>query len=171
MGAILGTWRAGSRSRDQGELAEVALLNNYRPDGETQLEIFRRMALLKANDDRVRKVIMSGRLMLSYYSYRGQEVIPAAMSVNLTDQDYLCTIYRGIHDMLAKGLPLKAMWSELAGRVDGTCKGKGGPMHLTMPSKGIMVTTGIVGSSMPIANGLAWASQLSGDGHVSVACF
>ena len=63
--------------------------------------------------------------------------------------------------MLAKGLPLKPLWAEIAGRVDGTCKGKGGPMHLTYPEKGVMVTTGIVGSSMPIANGLAWASQLS----------
>lgn len=147
------------------------LTNTYQPDTATQLEIFRRMALLKANDERTRKMITNGRLMTVYYSYRGQEVIPAAMSVNLKDEDYLCTIYRGIHDMLAKGLPLKALWAEVAGRVDGTCKGKGGPMHLTYPEKGVMVTTGVVGSSMPIANGLAWASQLSGNGRVTVANF
>ncbi len=141
------------------------------PDGPTQLEMFRRMALLKANDERSRKVISTGRLLMPYYSYRGQEVIPAAMSVNLTDNDYLCTIYRGIHDSLAKGLPLKDLWAEIAGRVDGTCKGKGGPMHITYPKKGIMVTTGVVGSSTVIANGLAWASQVSGDGRVAVATF
>ncbi|TAL00097.1 MAG: thiamine pyrophosphate-dependent dehydrogenase E1 component subunit alpha [Rhodospirillaceae bacterium] len=129
------------------------------------------MALLKGNDERCRKMVTTGRLVMTYYSYRGQEVIPAAMSVNLTDQDYLCTIYRGIHDMLAKGLPLKDLWAEIAGRVDGTCKGKGGPMHLTYPKKGIMVTTGIVGATLPIANGLAWASQLSKDGRVALATF
>ncbi len=147
------------------------MTNTYQPDAATKIEIFRRMALLKGNDERSRKVITTGRLLMPYYSYRGQEVIPAAMSVNLTDQDYLCTIYRGIHDMLAKGLPLKALWAEIAGRVDGTCKGKGGPMHLTYPTKGVMVTTGVVGSSLPIANGLAWGSQLSKDGRVAVACF
>jgi len=141
------------------------------PTAQTLVEIYRRTALLKLNDERSRKVIMSGRLVMPYYSYRGQEVIPAAFSISLTDEDYLCTIYRGIHDMLAKGMPLKDLWAEIAGRVDGTCKGKGGPMHLTYPSKGIMVTTGIVGSSMPIANGLAWASQLAGDGRVTVATF
>jgi acetoin:2,6-dichlorophenolindophenol oxidoreductase subunit alpha len=150
---------------------EAALTKTNQPDGPTQVEIFRRMALLKANDERFRKLITTGRIFLPYYSYRGQEVIPAAMSVNLTDRDYLCTIYRGIHDMLAKGLPLKELWAEIAGRVDGTCKGKGGPMHLTYPSKGIMVTTGVVGSSMPIANGLAWGAQLSKDGRVAVANF
>jgi len=147
------------------------MTSNYSPDGATQLEIYRRVALLKANDERSRKVIMSGRLVMPYYSYRGQEVIPSALSVSLTDDDYLCTIYRGIHDMLAKGMPLKELWSEVAGRVDGTCKGKGGPMHITYPKKGIMVTTGIVGSSMPIANGLAWGSKLAGDGRVAVATF
>ena len=145
--------------------------NRAVPSPETQLEIYRRMALIKANDERSRKVIMNGRLVMPYYSPRGQEVIPSALSVNLTDADYLCTIYRGSHDQLAKGLPLKDLWAEVAGRVDGTCKGKGGPMHVTYPSKGIMVTTGIVGSTMPIANGLAWAAQLRGDGRVAVATF
>jgi pyruvate dehydrogenase E1 component alpha subunit len=141
------------------------------PDGATQLEIFRKMALLKANDERSRKVITTGRLVMPYYSYRGQEVIPSALAVNLRDTDYLCTIYRGIHDMLAKGLPLKSLWAEIAGRVDGTCKGKGGPMHLTDVAHGIMVTTGIVGAAMPIANGLAWAAQLRGEDRVAVATF
>ena len=145
--------------------------NRAAPDAATQIEIYRRMVLIKANDERSRKVIMTGRLVMPYYSPRGQEVIPSAISVNLTDDDYICTIYRGSHDQLAKGLPLKDLWAEVAGRTSGTCKGKGGPMHVTYPAKGIMVTTGIVGSTMPIANGLAGGSQRKGDGRVTVARF
>jgi len=140
-------------------------------DSKELIEVFRKMALLKLNDEKFRQVIKSGRLVMPYYSTRGQEVIPAAVSVCLRKEDYICTIYRGLHDSLAKGVPLKLMWAELAGRVTGTCKGKGGPMHITHPESGVMVTTGIVGSTMPIANGLAWASQLSGDGRVTVAYF
>ncbi len=147
------------------------MTNAHTPDAATQVEIFRKMALLKANDERSRRAVTTGRFTAPYYSYRGQEVIPSAMMVNLTDEDYLCTIYRGIHDILAKGLPPKDLWAEILGRAPGTCKGKGGPMHLTYPSKGVMVTTGIVGSSMPIANGLAWAAQLSGSKRVAVATF
>ena len=44
-------------------------------------------------------------------------------------------------------------------------------MHITHPATGVMVTTGIVGSSMPIANGLALASQLRGEKRVTVAYF
>lgn len=144
---------------------------NSLPDGKILLDIYRRAALAMINDERSRKVITSGRLVMPYYSYRGQEIIPAALCANLTDEDYLVTIYRGIHDMLAKGMPLKSLWAEIAGRVDGTCKGKGGPMHLTYPKAGIMVTTGIVGSSMPIACGLGWGSQLSRNNRVAVAMF
>jgi len=42
-------------------------------------------------------------------------------------------------------------------------------MHLTYPPKGIMVTTGIVGSSTPIANGLAWGALLDKSDRVVVA--
>jgi acetoin:2,6-dichlorophenolindophenol oxidoreductase subunit alpha len=135
------------------------------------VDIYRRMTLIKQNDERFRSVIKAGRIVAPYYSPRGQECIPAAISVNLDDGDYICTIYRGIHDMLAKGVPVRELWAEIAGRVTGTCKGKGGPMHITHPETGAMLTTGIVGSSMPIANGLALASQIRGEKRVAIAYF
>jgi pyruvate dehydrogenase E1 component alpha subunit len=145
--------------------------NSFEPDDAKLLDIWHRVALLRINDEKARRVIRSGKIAMVYYSYSGQEIIPASFAAALRDDDYLCTIYRGIHDMLAKGFPLDALWAELAGKATGSCKGKGGPMHLTNPEKGIMVTTGIVGSSMPIANGLAWAAQLDGTDQVSVATF
>jgi len=141
------------------------------PARSTLIEMYRRMALIKLNDERFRAVIKAGKIVAPYYSPRGQEVIPAAVSVSLSDTDYICTIYRGIHDMLAKGLPVKLLWAEIAGRATGTCKGKGGPMHVTHPATGIMVTTGVVGSSLPIANGLALATQIRGEKRVTIAYF
>ncbi|MCP3731254.1 thiamine pyrophosphate-dependent dehydrogenase E1 component subunit alpha [Sphingomonas sp. MG17] len=147
-------------------------MSNYpKPDRAALVEIYRRADLIKQNDEKVIREIKAGRLVTPYYSPRGQEIIPSALSASLTDEDYICTIYRGTHDMLAKGFPLPELWGELAGRVTGSCKGKGGTMHLTYPAKGMMVTTGIVGSSLPIATGLAWAAQLEGKGRVSVAYF
>ena len=108
------------------------------------------MTLIKQNDERISRSLsrQAGHALL----------LPARTGVHpVGDQRaaegrrLLCTIYRGMHDMLAKGLPIKLLWAELAGRVTGTCKGKGGPMHLTLPGERLMVTTGIVGSAMPIA--------------------
>lgn len=140
-------------------------------DRATLLEIYRRAALIYQADAKFRAMITGGQLQILYYSPRGQEVVAAAMMAALRPDDYLVTIYRGIHDQLAKGIPLKELWAEFAGKVTGTCKGKGGPMHITHPKSGVMVTTGIVGSGIPIANGLALASQLEQDGKVTVCCF
>lgn len=141
------------------------------PDHATMTDIYRRMTLIRRNDERFRSVIKAGRLVMPYYSPCGQEAIPSAVSVLLRDSDYICTIYRGVHDMLAKGVPMPDLWAEMAGRITGACKGKGGPMHITHPASGVMVTTGIVGSSMPIANGLALAAQVRGEDRVAVAYF
>jgi len=141
------------------------------PDTHTLVSIFKTMAFLKLNDDRVMQTMRAGKLFRTYYSARGQECIPAASSAILTREDYLVTTYRGLSDMLSKGIPPKLVWAELAGRVTGTCKGKGGPMHLTYPDFGCMVTTGIVGAGTPIGCGLALAAKLRGEKRVTVTNF
>lgn len=141
------------------------------PDSKTLIAIYRKMSAIKANDSRFISLMKSGKMVMPYYSARGQECIPAAISVLLTNQDYLVTIYRGIHDMIAKGVPPRLIWAELAGRSTGTCKGKGGPMHVTHPESGCMVTTGVVGAGMPIGCGLALAAQLRGETRVTVTNF
>jgi acetoin:2,6-dichlorophenolindophenol oxidoreductase subunit alpha len=135
------------------------------------LEVFKKARLINLVDERMRSLLRSGKLMAVYYSPRGQEIVAAAMGVHLKPTDYLVTMYRGIHDQRAKGMPLRELCAEYYGKATGTCKGKGGPMHITYPAAGIMVTTGVVGGGLPIANGLALASQLKEDGRVTVCCF
>ncbi len=140
-------------------------------DARTLLDIYRKALLIQLFDERMRSLISTGRMAAVYYSPRGQEILAAAMGVNLKPTDYLVTTYRGVHDQLAKGMPLRLLVAEYAGKATGACKGKGGAMHITYPAAGIMVTTGVVGSGLPIANGLALASQLKGDGRVTVCNF
>lgn len=141
------------------------------PGKQVLLEIYRIASLIKQADDRFIELIKAGQIASPYYSPRGQELIPAAISVNLRADDTVVTTYRGIHDQLAKGIPLKPFVAELLGRATGTCKGKGGPMHVTHVASGLPVTTGIVGAGLPIANGLAWAAQLKGTDQVTVVNF
>jgi pyruvate dehydrogenase E1 component alpha subunit len=141
------------------------------PDSAVLLDIYRRANLIKTADDRFIELIKAGQIASPYYSTRGQEIIPAAISVNLRADDYVITTYRGIHDQLAKGIPLRPFVAEFMGRATGTCKGKGGPMHITHLASGLPVTTGVVGSGLPIANGLAWAAQLKRSGQVTVCNF
>ena len=140
-------------------------------DREKLLDIYTRTMRVARSDEKFRSLLMTGKLAVLYYTYRGQELASAAMMAALEPSDYLVTTYRGQHDQIAKGVPLGPLYAEIAGRVTGTCKGKGGSMHITHPASGVMVTTGVVGSGLPIANGLALASQNRGDKRVTVTCF
>ncbi|HKN89337.1 MAG TPA: thiamine pyrophosphate-dependent enzyme, partial [Acidimicrobiia bacterium] len=115
--------------------------------------MYRTVTRINACDERLRGLLNQGKIFIFYYSPRGQEVIPAAVSACLGPDDYVVTTYRGIHDEIAKGAPLPELMAEILGRSGGTCKGKGGPMHISDPRSGVMVTTGVVGSGLPIANG------------------
>lgn len=138
---------------------------------ETLVDIYRTAATITAVDEQMRSLLGRGRVSLFYYSPRGQEIIPSAMSAALQPGDYVLTTYRGLHDQIASGTDLKELLAENFGRVDGRCRGKGGNMHITDTSCGLMVTTGIVGGGLPIANGLGLASQLKNDGRVTVVNF
>lgn len=138
---------------------------------EDLLAVHRRATRIHRVDERMISMLKSGKIAATYYSPRGQEIVSAAMSVHLDSEDYLVTTYRGMHDQLAKGVPLNLFFAEYAGKTSGACKGKGGPMHITHPASGVMVTTGIVAAGLPIANGLALASKLRRDGRVTVCNF
>ncbi|MEN9392569.1 MAG: hypothetical protein RLZZ104_912 [Pseudomonadota bacterium] len=140
-------------------------------DRDTLHDIYTRTMRCARSDEKFRSLIISGKLATLYYTYRGQELVTAAMMAALNTDDYLVTTYRGQHDQIAKGVPFDLLYAEIAGRATGTCKGKGGSMHITHPATGVMVTTGVVGSGLPIANGLALASQNRDDGKVTVCCF
>lgn len=135
------------------------------------LEVYKHAHKINVVDSSMRKLIMSGAIHPVFHPPTGQEIVAAAMGALLKPTDYLVTIYRGLHDQIAKGMPLKPLVAEYFMKATGACKGKGGAMHLTHPASGVMVTTGVVGSSMPIALGLGWASQLKGTDSVTVASF
>jgi TPP-dependent pyruvate/acetoin dehydrogenase alpha subunit len=135
------------------------------------LTIWRTAALVRAADEALRELIATGQWLGFYYSPRGQEVISATVASCLRRDDYLVTTYRGIHDQLAKGVPLLDLFAEMFGKRTGACKGKGGPMHVADPSVGVMVTTGIVGAGLPIAAGLALGARLEGSDRVCAVSF
>ena len=140
-------------------------------DLDTQVALYRTAFRILAFDEKYRASMMSGKFAGMYYSPRGQEFAAASVSAHLSASDYVVTTYRGLHDQIAKGIPLRVLWAEYLGRASGTCRGKGGPMHVTSPKHGLMVTTGVVGSGLPIANGLGLAAKLRGTDQVTVVNF
>ncbi|GFG65011.1 acetoin:2,6-dichlorophenolindophenol oxidoreductase subunit alpha [Mycobacterium kubicae] len=138
---------------------------------QTERRLYELMTLMKAADDRLSKGISTGEFMCVYWPSRGQEAIAAAMGVSLRPDDQLVTTYRGLHDLIGKGVPLEEIYGEMMGRTVGAARGKGGTMHIAKPEVGVMLSTGIVGAGPPVAVGLAMAGQRKGLDRVTVVSF
>src|ERR1700733_935531 len=124
------------------------------------MELYRVAATIRCLDQQVAERVRSGNLEAATYGVRGLEVACAALGLALEPQDRMVSTYRNLGDAIAKGLSVAEIVAEFYGKNGGPARGKGGPMHLNAPNVGFMMTTGIVGSGLPIATGLAWAAQL-----------
>ena len=137
----------------------------------TKRRLYELMVLMQAADDRLSNGIRTGEFMCVYWPSRGQEAIAAAVGVCLRSDDQLVTTYRGLHDLIGKGVPLIEIYGEMMGREIGAAGGKGGTMHIAKPECGVMLSTGIVGAGPPVAVGLAMAAQRKGLDRVTVVSF
>ena len=79
-------------------------------------EIYRQMARIRAVDKAIQAGLSAGKFMFTYWPMTGQEAIPATLAQLITKRDYMITTYRGIHDQVAKGVPLQGLFAEALGR-------------------------------------------------------
>lgn len=101
----------------------------------------------------------------------GQEAIAVGVCAALNFDDKVFSNHRAHGHYLAKGGGLNAMVSELYGRATGCCGGRGGSMHLIDIDAGFMGATPIVGGTVPLAVGSAWASSLMQNKQITVVFF
>lgn len=141
------------------------------PTGDRALALYRLMSKVQHGDKRVRKALSSGEAAMSYWPVDGHEAMSAGAMLALSEGDQLVTTYRGLGDVLAKGIDLRGYFSEILGRSDGLSKGKAGAMGIYDPEHGIAWTTGIVGAGPLIANGIALAAARQGSGRVVLVSF
>ena len=101
----------------------------------------------------------------------GQEAVAVGVCTHLCPDDWVFINYRGHAFYLAKGGPLPDFFSEMMGRRQGICKGKGGSMHLAAPEQGIMGASAVVASTISHAVGSALVSKIRNEKRVFVADF
>jgi TPP-dependent pyruvate/acetoin dehydrogenase alpha subunit len=87
----------------------------------------------------------------------GQEAVAVGVCSAVNSEDLLYATYRSHAFYLAKGGNLRSFFAELMGKVTGCCHGKGGSMHLASKAVGFMGTSAIVGSTLPVSVGAAFA--------------
>lgn len=137
------------------------------PNGPNLLERYRLMVTMRRFEEACAEGIPTGELRGELHLADGQEAVAAGMVGALRPDDWMVSTHRGHQHAIAKGVPLRPMMAEIYERATGLSGGKGGHVHLFDMAHRFSVT-GIVGSSLPVALGHAYASRLEEADYIAV---
>jgi pyruvate dehydrogenase E1 component alpha subunit len=135
------------------------------------LHYYQQMLLIRRFEEKAGQLYGMGLIAGFCHLYIGQEAIAVGMKANMIEGDKVITTYRDHGHMIAVGSDPKKIMAELLGREDGCSRGKGGSMHLFDLEKHFYGGHGIVGASVPIGAGLAFADKYNENNNVTLCYF
>jgi len=138
---------------------------------EKQVELLRTMIRIRAFEERVRDLFAAGRLPGFVHLSIGQEAVAAGACCALRPDDYVLSTHRGHGHMVAKGAETARMMAELYAKRTGSCKGKGGSMHIADASVGVLGANGVVAGGLAIAAGVGLSIKQRRSGQVCLCFF
>ena len=140
-------------------------------DADELLSLYEQMVLIRRTEKAAYDLFMTGMVKGTTHLAAGQEGVAVGASAGLRPDDYVFATYRGHHHAMARGATAEECLAELMSKATGVCGAKGGSMHLTKASAGMLGSYAIVGAHLPMAVGAAWSAKLRETGQVAVAFF
>lgn len=124
------------------------------------LNLYREILRIRMIEEEIARRYPEQEIRCPIHLSIGQEAQAVGVCAALYPNDKMVSTHRSHAHYLAKGGNLKAMIAELYGRDYGCSKGNGGSMHLIDEAVGFMGSTSIVGGTIPVGVGLAFAAKL-----------
>ena len=141
------------------------------PDASTCYSLLAQMALIRRFEEEAGRQYQRAKAGGFLHLAIGEEATIVGTTSVMRDEDYLIGTYRTHGHAIARGTHPNNVMAELFGRVDGTSGGRGGSMHIFDLENRFMGGYGIVGGNLPLAAGLALASDYKGEDAVTVCMF
>ncbi len=138
---------------------------------EDLIDSYRQMRTIRRFEERLVDLVTAGKLAGFLHLYAGQEAVAVGVCQHLDDRDIVNSNHRGHGHCIAKGVDVHGMMAELFGKSTGTCKGKGGSMHIADLERGMLGANGIVGAGIPLTAGAALTAQIKRTGGVAIGFF
>jgi pyruvate dehydrogenase E1 component alpha subunit len=129
------------------------------------------MTLIRRFEERAGEMYARAKVGGFLHLSIGEEATIVGSARALRDEDYLISTYRSHGHALVRGTPPENVMAELFGRADGCSGGRGGSMHMFDLSRRFMGGYGIVGGNLPIAAGIALASDYKDTAEVTLCSF
>ena len=138
---------------------------------EKCLKMYTDMWRIRLFEEEANRQTNLGNVVGTLHMYCGEEAVAVGVCANLRDDDYVLGTHRSHGHCIAKGAESDKMMAELFGKATGTCRGKGGSMHVADFSLNMLGANGIVGAGIGPTTGTALASKIRGTDQVSVCFF
>ncbi len=135
------------------------------------IEMHKRMLIIRHFEQKAWDLASQGKIPGMLHVSIGQEAVSVGVCSALLPDDYILSSHRAHGDLIAKGVHPRKVMAELMGKETGCCRGRGGSVHVTDASAGVLAVSGIVGGQIPIAAGAALASKLQGTDRVTICFF
>src|SRR5215217_624644 len=141
------------------------------PEPDAAREWLESMMLIRRFEERAGEMYAKAKVGGFLHLAIGEEATIVGACRAMRDADYLISTYRSHGHALARGADRNRVMAELFGREEGVSHGRGGSMHMFDLENRFMGGYGIVGGNLPLAAGMALASDYQGLDEVTVCVF
>jgi pyruvate dehydrogenase E1 component alpha subunit len=138
---------------------------------EKLLHMHRLMLDIRNFDNKVNQMVKKGQVPGMTHFSVGEEAANVGAIAAIGQQDFITSNHRGHGQSIAMEIDLNGMMAEIMGKATGTCKGKGGSMHIADLDNGNLGANGIVGGGMGMAIGAALTQKMKNTGKIVLCCF
>jgi 2-oxoisovalerate dehydrogenase E1 component len=131
-------------------------------------ELYRALLLPRLIEEKALLLLRQGRLS-KWFSGMGQEAIAVGVTAALRDDDWILPMHRNLGVFTGRGLDLGRLFRQLFGKDGGFTRGRDRTFHFGVLDKHLVGMISHLGAMLPVADGLALASQLAGTRRVAAA--
>jgi len=133
--------------------------------------IYKKIFTIRFFEERIKKIAKEKSVPGYLHTCIGSEAICVGVMAALNQDDWISSTYRNHGHAIAKGCELNEITSEIYGRKTGICKGRGGSMHISDFSKGMLGSFGIVAAGPAVVLGAALQEKINKSNKTCVSFF
>lgn len=150
---------------------EIDFSSTVKLSPDREISLYRNMLRVRNAEETLAELYKEKEMRTPTHFGIGQEGVAVGVCDALLPEDVVYTHHRCHTHYLAKGGSLLGLVAELYGREDGCSRGRGGSVHLTDRSVGMLGSSPILGEGMALAVGSALAFQMDGVPRVATTFF
>ena len=128
------------------------------------------MLRIRRFEEKCFELYQSEKIRGFMHLYDGEEAVSVGVIAALQPADAIVATYREHGQALARGIGMDVLMAELYGKLQGSCRGRGGSMHVFDRARRFYGGNAIVGGGLPLAVGIAMADKTLRPKTVT-ACF